>query len=50
LLFTGIDVIGDFLTEINVTSATGFRELERAGEVGIARKLFDAVSSRLDAR
>jgi glutathione synthase len=48
LLFTGIDVIGDFMTEINVTSATGIRELERASDVRIAENIFDAISSRLE--
>ena len=47
LLFTGIDVIGDFMTEVNVTSATGIRELERDGDVRITTQLFDAISSRL---
>jgi glutathione synthase len=47
LLFIGIDVIGDFMTEINVTSPTGIRELERASDVRITEQLFDAISSRL---
>jgi len=47
LLFTGIDVIGDFMTEVNVTSATGIRELERDSDVRITEQLFDAISSRL---
>jgi glutathione synthase len=47
LLFVGIDVIGDFLTEINVTSATGIREIEHASEFHIAKGLFDAISSKL---
>jgi glutathione synthase len=47
LLFTGIDVIGDFMTELNVTSPTGIRELERASDVRIAEQLFDAISSML---
>ena len=46
LLFTGIDVIGDFMTEVNVTSATGIRELERDSDVRITEQLFDAISSR----
>lgn len=45
LLFTGIDVIGDFMTEVNVTSATGIRELERDSDVRITEQLFDAISS-----
>ena len=47
LLFTGIDVIGDFMTEINVTSPTGIRELERASDVPIADQLLDAIESTL---
>ena len=46
LLFTGIDVIGEFMTELNVTSPTGIRELERASDVGITGQLFDALSSK----
>jgi len=46
LLFTGIDVIGEFITEINITSATGIRELEREGDVRITEQLFDAISSK----
>jgi glutathione synthase len=48
LLFTGIDVIGDFMTEINVTTPTGIRELERASDVRITEKLFDVISSKLE--
>ena len=47
LLFAGIDVIGGFLTEINVTSPTGIRELERAGSPEITRMLFDAIERRM---
>lgn len=47
LMFVGIDVIGDFMTEINVTSATGIRELERATDLRITEQLFDAISSKL---
>ncbi len=47
LLFTGIDVIGDFMTEINVTSPTGIRELERASDVRIAEQILDAIASKL---
>ncbi len=48
LLFTGIDVIGDYLTELNVTSPTGIRELERAGKVQVAQPMFDAIESRMN--
>jgi glutathione synthase len=47
LLFTGIEVIGDFVTEINVTSPTGIRELEGASDLQIAKQMFDVISSRL---
>ncbi|XZE51869.1 glutathione synthase [Planctomycetaceae bacterium SH139] len=47
LMFTGIDVIGDYMTELNVTSPTGIRELERAGDIQITKQLFDAISSKL---
>jgi glutathione synthase len=43
VLFAGIDVIGDYLTEINVTSPTGIRELDRLYELNIAGLLFDAI-------
>jgi glutathione synthase len=46
LLFVGIDVIGDFMTEVNVTSPTGIRELERASNLQIAERIFDAISSK----
>lgn len=47
LLFTGIDIIGDFMTELNVTSPTGIRELERDGAVQVVTQMFDAISSKL---
>jgi glutathione synthase len=47
LLFTGIDVIGDFMTELNVTSPTGIRELERESDLRITAQLFDSISSKL---
>lgn len=46
LLYTGIDVIGDFMTELNVTSPTGTRELDRASDVQIAERLLDAIQAR----
>lgn len=48
--FVGIDVIGGFLTEINVTSPTGIRELEAAHGHDIAGSLIDAVLARLPRR
>ena len=47
LLFAGIDVIGGFLTEINVTSPTGIRELERAGTPEITRMLLDTIERQV---
>jgi glutathione synthase len=50
MLFVGLDVIGGFVTEINVTSPTGVRELEREFRVDIAGSLMDAIERRLAAR
>lgn len=47
LLFVGLDVIGDYLTEINVTSPTCIREIDRAFDTRIAERLMDAVAARL---
>ncbi len=49
VLFAGIDVIGDYLTEINVTSPTGIRELDRLFDLNIAGQMFDAVEARRGA-
>jgi glutathione synthase len=43
LIFVGIDVIGDYLTEINVTSPTGIREMTRFTGLNIAGSFWDAV-------
>ena len=45
-IFVGIDVIGDYLTEINVTSPTGIREVKRFGGADIAALVWDAVESK----
>jgi glutathione synthase len=47
LMFVGIDVIGDFLTEINVTSPTGIRDIDTQAGTNIAGLLFDAIERRL---
>jgi glutathione synthase len=47
VIFAGIDVIGDLLTEINVTSPTGIRELDKLFDLNIAGVLFDAIEKRL---
>lgn len=46
-IFVGIDVIGDYLTEINVTSPTGLRELEAFDGVNGAGLIWDAIEARL---
>jgi glutathione synthase len=45
LLFVGIDVIGDFLTEINVTSPTGAQQLKRFGGADAAAALWDRIEA-----
>jgi len=47
VLFAGIDVIGDFLTEVNVTSPTGIRELDKRFDLNIAGLLFDAIEAEI---
>jgi glutathione synthase len=46
LIFTGIDVIGDYMTEINVTSPTGIQEVKRFGGADIAALVWDAIEKR----
>ena len=46
VLFAGIDVIGDYLTEVNVTSPTGIRELDTQFGLNIAGQLFDAIENK----
>ncbi|MGV3590600.1 MAG: glutathione synthase [Gammaproteobacteria bacterium] len=50
LLFVGLDVIGDYLTEINVTSPTCVRELDAAFDLDIAGKLMDCIAGKLRAK
>ena len=50
LIFVGIDVIGDYLTEINVTSPTGLQEIERFDGTNLAGLIWDAIERRLAAR
>jgi glutathione synthase len=45
-IFVGIDVIGDWLTEINVTSPTGLQELERFDGVNVTKKIWEAIEAR----
>ena len=47
MVFAGLDVIGDYLTEINVTSPTGIRELERQRGLDIAGNFIEALGRHL---
>ena len=49
LLFVGLDVIGDYLTEINVTSPTCVREIDNAKDTDIGGQLMRAIAKRLGA-
>ena len=49
MVFVGLDVIGDWLTEVNVTSPTCIREIDAAYGLNIAGRLFDAIDARLEA-
>ena len=50
LIFVGLDVIGDYLTEINVTSPTCIREIDNAEDTQIGERLIKAISTRLGQR
>ncbi len=50
MLFVGLDVIGGYVTEINVTSPTGVRELDKQFAIDIAGLLMDAIEKRLKDR
>ncbi len=50
MLFVGLDVIGGFVTEINVTSPTGIREIDKKFNTQLADLLMTAIAKRLDAR
>ncbi len=47
LVFVGIDVIGDYLTEINVTSPTGLQEIDRFDGVCLEAQIWDAIEGRV---
>lgn len=49
VLFAGLDVIGDYLTEINVTSPTGIRELHRLAHIDVAADLLDLIETTVSA-
>lgn len=50
LIFVGIDVIGDYLTEINVTSPTGIQEINRLDNISIETHIWDAIEDRYASR
>lgn len=50
ILFAGLDIIGDYLTEINVTSPTGIRELDTIYKANISSHLLDVIEDRLTGR
>ncbi len=50
LLFVGLDVIGDYLTEINITSPTCIRELDQIYGLDIAGQLMNAIETRIKSR
>ena len=45
-IFVGIDIIGDYLTEINVTSPTGIQELERFDGINTAEKIWEVIEAK----
>ena len=47
LYFVGLDVIGDYLTEVNVTSPTGVQEIDRLDAANLEAKVIDFVESRV---
>jgi glutathione synthase len=50
LVFVGIDVIGDYMTEINVTSPTGIQEIARLDGVDLSQNIWDAIEARFATR
>ncbi|HZF32514.1 MAG TPA: glutathione synthase [Candidatus Angelobacter sp.] len=50
LVFVGIDVIGDYLTEINVTSPTGLQQINRFDNVRLEERIWDAIEARFKER
>jgi glutathione synthase len=50
LIFAGIDVIGDYVTEINVTSPTGIRQVQEFGGPDIAAMIWDVIEAKVAAR
>ena len=50
LIFVGIDVIGGYLTEINVTSPTGIQEIDRFDKVSLSSDIWDAIEARFNSQ
>ena len=50
LIFVGIDVIGDYMTEINVTSPTGIQEIARLDGIDLSVNIWDAIEARFAGR
>ena len=50
LIFVGIDVIGDYVTEINVTSPTGIQEINNLDDICIEADIWDAIERRVKQR
>jgi len=46
-LLVGIDIIGDFLTEINLTSPTGIQEIEKYEKIDVSQKIWDVISKKV---
>ena len=49
MIFVGIDVIGDYLTEINVTSPTGLQQINRFDGVSLEAAIWDRIEARYQA-
>ena len=47
LYFVGIDIIGDFITEINVTSPTGIREIKKLENISIEDMFWDFIEQKI---
>jgi glutathione synthase len=45
-VLVGLDIIGDMLTEINLTSPTGIQELEKFDNINVAEKIWESLESR----
>ena len=49
LYFVGIDVIGGYLTEVNVTSPTGIREIDRLNDVNLGKQVVEWLEKKISA-